>query len=147
MKFQKGQSVVEFAIVLPIFLLLLFSIFYFGMIFADYLMLNNVARSSAREASIMVNTSEYQKTKFQTVFSHYKDTELPMKIYTWEPAVSDNGNDYFKITYKDNNVTVTIIATLNTEGSYLASLLNNLLNDPNKEKLNLHITYTMYSGN
>ena len=52
-KFQKGQSIVEFALVLPLFFLLLWGFIYLGMFFADYLMLNDVARSCAREASLI----------------------------------------------------------------------------------------------
>lgn len=52
MKRQKGQAIVEFALVLPFFFLILFGVIFSGMLFADYMTLNNAARSSAREASI-----------------------------------------------------------------------------------------------
>ena len=49
---QKGQSLVEFTLVLPFFLLLIFSLIYTGMLFYDYSTLSNVARTAARERAI-----------------------------------------------------------------------------------------------
>jgi len=49
---QKGQGIIEFAIVLPLFLLFLFGIIYSGMLFYDHATLSNIARASAREAAI-----------------------------------------------------------------------------------------------
>ena len=52
MKGHKGQSVVEFALVLPLFLFIMFGVIYTGMMFHDYATLSNIARSSAREAAV-----------------------------------------------------------------------------------------------
>ena len=48
LKNQKGQSLVEFAIILPILLLLLFGIAEFGMMLNSYLTIQNVAKEGAR---------------------------------------------------------------------------------------------------
>ena len=53
MKKDKGQSLVEFALVIPFFLFLVFAIIYAGMLFHDYSTLTGIARSAAREAAIM----------------------------------------------------------------------------------------------
>ena len=52
MKKHKGQVIVEFALILPLFLLMLLGIVYSGMMFHDYITLSNIARSGAREAAI-----------------------------------------------------------------------------------------------
>ena len=52
MKKHKGQSVVEFALVLPLFLFIMFGVIYTGMLFHDYATLSNIARTSAREAAV-----------------------------------------------------------------------------------------------
>lgn len=52
MKSEKGQSLVEFALVLPILLLLLFGIVDFGRIFHVYLTMDHAGREAARAASI-----------------------------------------------------------------------------------------------
>ena len=57
MKKQKGQSLVEFALVLPLFLFLVFAIIYAGMLFHDYTTLSGIARSAAREAAIVERTN------------------------------------------------------------------------------------------
>lgn len=53
MKKSKGQSLVEFALILPLFLFLIFAIIYAGMLFHDYSALSSIARSAAREAAIV----------------------------------------------------------------------------------------------
>lgn len=54
---ERGQDVIEFALVMPFLLMFLFGIAYIGFLFSDYLTLNNLARSSAREASITAQQS------------------------------------------------------------------------------------------
>ena len=44
---QEGQSIVEFALVFPLFLMFVFGIIFFGVLFYDYIALSNVARDSA----------------------------------------------------------------------------------------------------
>ncbi|MFB4169681.1 TadE/TadG family type IV pilus assembly protein [Virgibacillus sp. JSM 102003] len=52
MKSQKGQSLVETALILPILLLLVFGITDFGRIFHAYLTLDHAGREAARTATI-----------------------------------------------------------------------------------------------
>jgi Flp pilus assembly protein TadG len=48
LKNEKGQSLVEFAILLPVLLLLLMGILEFGLMLNSYLTINNSAREGAR---------------------------------------------------------------------------------------------------
>ena len=57
MRHNKGQSLVEFALVIPFFLFLVFAIIYCGMLFHDYSTLTGIARSAAREAAIVEGTN------------------------------------------------------------------------------------------
>lgn len=52
MKKQKGQSLVEFALVFPFFLLLILALIYSGMLFYDYSTLSSITRSAARYRAI-----------------------------------------------------------------------------------------------
>jgi len=49
---EGGQSTVEFAMVLPILLLLLMGIIEFGRIISSYMIINNLAREGARFAAV-----------------------------------------------------------------------------------------------
>ena len=52
LKSEKGQAMVEFALVLPILLLLLCCIIDFGWIFGNQLLANNASREAARYTAI-----------------------------------------------------------------------------------------------
>jgi Flp pilus assembly protein TadG len=52
MKSQKGQSLVEFALVLPILIFILFGIIDFSRVFHAYLTIDHAGREAARAASI-----------------------------------------------------------------------------------------------
>ncbi len=55
---EQGQSLVEFALVLPILLLILIGIFNFGQVFYSDIVINEAARDAARYASLGVSQSE-----------------------------------------------------------------------------------------
>jgi len=60
MKSQKGQSLVETALVLPILIMLLFGIVDFGRVFHAYLTLDHAGREAARDAAIGKEDSEIE---------------------------------------------------------------------------------------
>jgi Flp pilus assembly protein TadG len=88
---QKGQAVIEFAVILPLFVLFLFGIVYSGMLFYDYISLSNLARSAAREAAIV------QTLDTQSIESYYttKATGLLTSLYT--PTPEEDATYPFKI--------------------------------------------------
>jgi Flp pilus assembly protein TadG len=49
---QHGQAVVEFAVILPVLLLVLFSILQFGIVFNNYIQVTAAAREGARKAAV-----------------------------------------------------------------------------------------------
>ena len=51
-KKEKGQALVEFAIILPVLLLILFGILQFGVTFNQYISVTAAAREGARKASV-----------------------------------------------------------------------------------------------
>ncbi len=54
---EKGQTMTEFAIVLPIFVVLLFGIIQFGIAFNNYVTLTDAARAGARKGAVSRNSS------------------------------------------------------------------------------------------
>lgn len=67
---EDGQSMVEFALILPIFLLILCGIIDFGWLFYNQLSLNNACREGARYA--VVNTADNADT--QAIINHIENT-------------------------------------------------------------------------
>ena len=69
-KREDGQAMVEFALVLPIFLLILCGIIDFGWLFYNQLSLNNACREGARYA--VVNTADGSNT--QAIINHINNS-------------------------------------------------------------------------
>jgi Flp pilus assembly protein TadG len=53
---EDGQTMTEFALVLPILALLLFAIVQFGMLFHNYITITDAARAAARKAAVSKDT-------------------------------------------------------------------------------------------
>jgi Flp pilus assembly protein TadG len=52
MKNERGQTMTEFALILPLLVVLLFGIIQFGIIFNDYVTLTDAARAGARTGAV-----------------------------------------------------------------------------------------------
>jgi Flp pilus assembly protein TadG len=59
-KNERGQTMTEFAFVLPILLVLLFGIIQFGIIFNNYVALTDAARAASRKGAVSRNSSNPQ---------------------------------------------------------------------------------------
>ena len=58
MKNEQGQTMTEFALVLPILIVLLFGIIQFGIAFNNYVTLTDAVRAGARKAAVSRNASD-----------------------------------------------------------------------------------------
>ena len=67
---ENGQTLVEFALILPILLLLVMGIIQFGIIFSAQIGITNAAREGARAAAVGYSVTEVQNTVSNTVGSH-----------------------------------------------------------------------------
>ncbi|TYZ29259.1 pilus assembly protein [Selenomonas caprae] len=141
-QWQRGQGIVEFALVLPLFCLLVFGIVFAGMMFADYMTLANIARSSARAAA-KADAAAFAN-RYKLIRDDYQNQSLPLGFFTWDPK----DEKYFKIEYDrtHSNVIVKMYAPINTVGSTVANVVNYLTSNKN-DPINLQVTYTMYSEN
>jgi Flp pilus assembly protein TadG len=59
-KNERGQTMTEFALVLPILLVLLFGIMQFGIIFNNYVALTDAARAASRKGAVSRSASNPQ---------------------------------------------------------------------------------------
>ena len=84
---EKGQATTEFAVVLPILVVLLFGIIQFGIAFKDYLSLTDAVRAGARKAAVSRNVSDPVGTTRTAVRNAASDLD-PAKLP--DPTVASN---------------------------------------------------------
>ena len=129
MKKQRGQVIIEFALILPLFLLMIFGLIYSGMLFYDYSTLSNVARSAARQTAIAsadnsgnIDTGKiiqyyYDKDKHKFHGGLITSLYIP-KVNAINPHDA-NSDGAFVINIEDktdepDDIIVTIVMHLNT---------------------------------
>ena len=49
---ERGQAVTEFAVILPVLMMVLFAIFQFGVVFNNYIQVTSAAREGARKGAV-----------------------------------------------------------------------------------------------
>ena len=115
-KREDGQAMVEFALILPIFLLILCGIIDFGWLFYNQLSLNNACREGARYA--VVNTAEDANT--QAIINHIGNTTTTV--------FANDGVD-IKIEYSSPNDPTAgdITVSMEAEISFFTPVLSTVL--------------------
>lgn len=134
---QEGQSIVEFALVFPLFLMFVFGIIFFGVLFYDYIALSNVARDSAREASIK-GTDSYEDIIADYGNGGSKQIHLYNGIYTWDPEAD------FSIE-SGEQVTVRLETHLDMSNSVISFLNKYMRIDFSDNVKSPVIKYQMYN--
>ena len=98
---QKGAVLVEFVIVLPLFLLMLFVMIYGGMLMHDYNGLNELTRAAARYGAVESSGDNATTQEGST------DTDT-VKIAAVKKYIEDNGSNFLIIyEIKDGGVAVS----------------------------------------
>jgi Flp pilus assembly protein TadG len=77
---QKGQSLVEFALVLPVFVVILFGIMEFGRLWEISNVLTSAAREGARVAAVSEPNIDKARTAAQTVLTAAHITSATVAI-------------------------------------------------------------------
>ena len=78
---QRAQGLVEFALVIPLFLLLVMGIIYFGMAFSDYLTMSNSVRSIAHDASLRQTDADYRNV----VINNTRNLSFANDVFICQP--------------------------------------------------------------
>ena len=146
---QRGQSMLEFGIVIPFFLVFIMGIAYFGAAISDYIALNNMARSCAREASLG-GPSTYRQLE-----NKYLSQDLTAGLYEWGPNVPRELADIHvdkdplaATTGNHGNVVVKLHSEIDMSQENAATIFKRLLirwAGASPKVLDLDVTYTMYS--
>lgn len=76
---SRGQSLVEFAIILPVFLLIAFAIIDFGLAFDASIGISNAAREGARHGTTRPNATSIT-TRVRTVAGRLNDSRLTVTV-------------------------------------------------------------------
>lgn len=136
---DRGQSMVEMALVLPLLLLIMFGIIEGGRLFASYVELQNHARDGARFASI--HSSEWTTA---SEIESWEDGALTTRI-VGNLLLLDPANLSIELT-KDSTVAtdewveVTLIYTLKLMTPIISDLL---ATDPANSTIDLHAKIAM----
>jgi Flp pilus assembly protein TadG len=87
---ERGQTMTEFALVLPILALLLFGIIQFGITFNNYVTLTDATRAGARKAAVGRQVADPVGTAVAAVRSSAKDLkqgDLSVSVSSsWQPG-------------------------------------------------------------
>lgn len=110
LKNKKGQSLVEFAIILPILLLLIMAIIEFSIMLNTYLAINNAAREGARAGIVGSTDVEIKNLIIYTSPSLDKDN-LVVEVTPSEGSRRSGGMLTVRIKY-NYNLTVPLISNL-----------------------------------
>ena len=119
---RDGTATVEFAIVAPLMLTLLFGIIEFGTVFRDYISISEAAREGARVASVGNPTATIQAAVTQALPSSYSEnTTVAMQYRTqsggsWSDwtTLADNGQKNAAPSGAQIKISVTYLHTLVT---------------------------------
>lgn len=107
LKKQKGQSLVEFAIILPILLLILIGILEFGMILNSYLTIHSASREGARLAIVGGSDIEIE-TLITNMYPNLDVENLTVNITPVEGMRNSGDTITVKVTYNYTGISPII---------------------------------------
>jgi Flp pilus assembly protein TadG len=91
---ERGQSLTEFALALPILALLLFAVIQFGIVFNNYVTLTDATRAGARKAAVgrrLGNPVSATITAVRNSATDLNQSQLNVTVTsTWQPAADVN---------------------------------------------------------
>lgn len=121
MKRQKGQDIVEFALLLPIFLLVLCGIIYSGFMFGDYQTVQGIVRNAAREAAVVghytksADSSQSKIDNYQIIAAKYNQILKEQKVITHLYVPDTAGVQVISTNDKNEKPENSVHATLRLE--------------------------------
>ena len=88
---ERGQTMVEFALIMPVLCMVLFAIIQFGILFNDYLSLTDATRVGARKAAVSrtaANPAAVTETAVRNAASDLNSADLDVDVTAtaWTPG-------------------------------------------------------------
>ncbi len=107
---QKGQSIVETALILPIIILILTGIIDFGLMFNNYLVITNASREAARNAAVGATDAEIT-IMVSNMTSSLDGSKLSTSIYPGQ-ALRKKGDEVIVTIKYDNALLTPVISSI-----------------------------------
>lgn len=104
MRKQHGQSLVEFALIIPMFTLFLFGLIYGGIMFRDFLDFSNEARTVARQIAVASDNSTPSREQLITNWTNAAERDYGIYKVKLLPT-EDNGDVLVTVTFTMKNET------------------------------------------
>jgi Flp pilus assembly protein TadG len=117
---ERGQAVTEFAVILPVLLLVLFAIFQFGVIFNNYIQVSSAAREGARKGVVSRNAGSCVTVDGMT-YTAAKNAAPGLNLTTSQVTVSRTCTNNAYAPGTDLTVTVTYPWSVSLLGQVVAS--------------------------
>ena len=117
MKRQRGQTMIEFALMLPFMALFIFGMIYGGAMFMEYLDFSNQARQIARDIAVLDS-----EEKRADLIDNYKETAKFTRFYNMERTiyfVDENDN----IVDASDGYNVRVMVTFTRDNKDLPNIL------------------------
>ncbi len=102
---EKGQALVEFALLVPIFLILLFAIVDFGMGFYSWITVTNSAREGARIGAVQATADKIEIRVFETAGLPNEGTNLTVNVENAYPVGQPGESVVVKVDYEYDLIT------------------------------------------
>jgi Flp pilus assembly protein TadG len=90
-KGEQGQAMVEFALVLPLLLVLIVGIVQFGILFHNYVTLTDAVRAGARQAAVSRTLGDPQgatKSRVKQSAAGLDASKLDITVSPWDPVAN-----------------------------------------------------------
>jgi len=107
---RKGQAMVETALILPIVILILAGIMDFGLLFNNYLIINNASREGARYAAVGATDTQITND-IKTMTSTLDQSKVKITISP-SGATRKTGEEVTVTIEYDNNLITPIISSI-----------------------------------
>jgi Flp pilus assembly protein TadG len=115
LKNQKGQALVEFAVILPLLLLIIMGIIEFGLMLNSYLTVRNVSREGARAGIVGSTNTEIENTIISTS-PNLEEDNLDIDIVPLNQVDRKSGGTLtVQVTYKYKLIVPIISSLLGNE--------------------------------
>lgn len=126
LKNEAGQAMVEFALVVPILLLILGGIIDFGWVFHQKVLANNFSRETARYVSIHYNDVGFDQANPDEEAKDYIYDRLPKHIQDDMESDGDPVNNFIVTGPSGGKISVSMEWNTSTFMPFYSKFLNNI---------------------